>query len=90
LAENLAKDPIRAGQFLTSVIALAGALPIKVGDDVIDAIGVPGGPGGEKASIDKVANQFEVDDNYFRDVRATRQPALLIDELALSLRPRWI
>ena len=47
-AENLAKDPIRAGQFRTGVIAFAGAPPIKVGDDVIGAIGVSGAPGGEK------------------------------------------
>ena len=64
-AENLAKDPIRAGQFLTGVIAFAGALPIKVGDDVIGAIGVSGAPGGEKdeacakAAIDKVADQLQ-------------------------------
>ena len=47
-AENLAKDPIRAGQFLTGVIAFAGALPIKVGDDVIGAIGVSGAPGARR------------------------------------------
>ena len=64
-AENLAKDPVRAGQFLTGVIAFAGALPIKVGDDVIGAIGVSGAPGGEKdeacakAAIDKVADQLK-------------------------------
>ena len=64
-AENLAKDPLRAGQFLTGVIALAGALPIKVGDDVIGAIGVSGAPGGEKdeacakAALDKVADQLK-------------------------------
>ena len=64
-AENLAKDPIRAGQFLTGVIAFAGALPIKVGDDVIGAIGVSGAPGGEKdeacakAAIDKIADQLK-------------------------------
>jgi len=64
-AENLAKDPIRAGQFLTGVIAFAGALPIKVGDDVIGAIGVSGAPGGEKdeacakAAIDRIADQLK-------------------------------
>jgi uncharacterized protein GlcG (DUF336 family) len=61
-AENLSKDPNRAGQFLTGVIAFRGALPIKVGDEVIGAIGVSGAPGGEKdevcakAGIDKVAD----------------------------------
>jgi uncharacterized protein GlcG (DUF336 family) len=55
----------RAEQFLTGVIALAGALPVKVGDDVIAAIGVCGAPGGEKdeacakAAIHKVADQLK-------------------------------
>jgi uncharacterized protein GlcG (DUF336 family) len=64
-AENLAKDPNRAGQFLTGVIAIRGGLPIKVGEDTIGAIGVSGAPGGEKdevcskAAIDKVADQLK-------------------------------
>jgi uncharacterized protein GlcG (DUF336 family) len=64
-AANLANDPNRAGQFLTGVIAIRGGLPIKVGDDVIGAIGVSGAPGGEKdevcskAAIDKVADQLK-------------------------------
>jgi uncharacterized protein GlcG (DUF336 family) len=63
--KNLANDPVRAPQFLTGVIALAGALPIKAGDEVIGAIGVSGAPGGEKdqvcsqAAIDKVADQLK-------------------------------
>jgi uncharacterized protein GlcG (DUF336 family) len=54
----------RALSTLPHIIALAGALPIKVGDDVIGAIGVSGAPGGEKdeacakAGIDKVADQL--------------------------------
>jgi uncharacterized protein GlcG (DUF336 family) len=42
-----------------------GALPIKVGDDVIGAAGASGAPGGEKdeacvkAGIDKVADQLK-------------------------------
>ena len=49
---------------LRDVIALQGALPIKVGDEVIGAVGVSGAPGGEKdevcskAGIDKVADQL--------------------------------
>jgi uncharacterized protein GlcG (DUF336 family) len=64
-ATNLANDPNRGAQFLTGVIAIRGALPIKVGDDVIGAIGVSGAPGGEKdevcskAAIDKVADQLK-------------------------------
>jgi uncharacterized protein GlcG (DUF336 family) len=62
---NLEKNPTRGPQFLTNIIALAGALPIKVGDDVIGAIGVSGAPGGEKdevcskAALDKVADQLK-------------------------------
>jgi uncharacterized protein GlcG (DUF336 family) len=50
---------------LTGIIAAQGALPIKVGDDVIGAVGVSGAPGGEKdevcakAGIDKVADQLK-------------------------------
>ena len=64
-AENLAKDPLRAAQFVPGVIALAGGLPVKVGDEVIGAIGVSGAPGGEKdevcakAALDKVAEQLK-------------------------------
>jgi len=45
------------------VIALAGGLPIKVGDDVIGAVGVSGSPGKDdecaQAGIDKVADQLK-------------------------------
>jgi uncharacterized protein GlcG (DUF336 family) len=64
-ATNLSNDPNRGAQFLTGVIAIRGALPIKVGEDTIGAIGVSGAPGGEKdevcskAAIDKVADQLK-------------------------------
>jgi len=38
----------RAQATLPGFIALAGALPVKVGDDVIGAVGVSGAPGGER------------------------------------------
>jgi uncharacterized protein GlcG (DUF336 family) len=63
--KNLANNPTRGPQFLTNVIALAGALPVKVGDEVIGAVGVSGAPGGEKdevcvqAGLDKVADQLK-------------------------------
>ena len=50
---------------LPGFIALGGALPIKVGDDVIGAVGVSGAPGGERdevcaqAGIDKVADHLK-------------------------------
>jgi uncharacterized protein GlcG (DUF336 family) len=63
-------DPARAPNTqaqstLPGVIALAGALPIMVGEEVIGAVGVSGAPGGErdeacaKAGIDKVADQLK-------------------------------
>jgi uncharacterized protein GlcG (DUF336 family) len=64
-ATNLANDPNRGAQFLTGVIAIRGGLPVKVGDDVIGAIGVSGAPGGDKdevcskAAIDKIADQLK-------------------------------
>jgi uncharacterized protein GlcG (DUF336 family) len=50
---------------LSGIIAAQGALPIKVGDEVIGAVGVSRAPGGEKdeacskAGIDKVADQLK-------------------------------
>ena len=64
IAERLKKDPTLGLIHLTNVIANQGALPIKVGDDVIGAAGASGAPGGEKdeacvkAGIDKVADQL--------------------------------
>lgn len=65
LAERLKKDPLLPLIHLNNVIANQGALPIKVGDDVIGAAGVSGAPGGEKdeacakAGIDKIADQLK-------------------------------
>jgi uncharacterized protein GlcG (DUF336 family) len=50
---------------LTGINAAQGSLPIKVGDEVIGAVGVSGAPGGEKdeacakAGIDKVTDQLK-------------------------------
>lgn len=50
---------------LTNITPARGALPIKVGEDTIGAIGVSGAPGGDKdeacakAGIDKVANELK-------------------------------
>jgi uncharacterized protein GlcG (DUF336 family) len=47
----------------TRVLALAGGLPIKAGDDVVGAVGVSGSPGKDEvcsqAGIDKVADQLK-------------------------------
>jgi uncharacterized protein GlcG (DUF336 family) len=65
LVDRLKADPTLGLIHLTNVIANQGALPIKVGEDVIGAVGASGAPGGEKdeacvkAGIDKVADQLK-------------------------------
>jgi uncharacterized protein GlcG (DUF336 family) len=64
-AKRVKDDPTIALIHLTNVIAAQGALPIKVGDDVIGAVGVSGSPGGDKdevcakAGLDKVADELK-------------------------------
>ena len=64
-AQRVKDNPSISAVHLTGIIAAQGALPIKVGDEVIGAIGVSGAPGGEKdevcskAAIDKVADQLK-------------------------------
>ena len=60
------KDNPTAGALrLTNIVPAQGALPIKVGEDTIGAIGVSGAPGGDKdevcakAGIDKVADTLK-------------------------------
>ena len=65
LVERVKADPTLGLIHLSNVIANQGALPIKVGEDVIGAAGASGAPGGEKdeacvkAGIDKVADQLK-------------------------------
>ncbi len=65
LVQRVKDNPTLGLIHLTNVIANQGALPIKVGDDVIGAAGASGAPGGEKdeacikAGIDKVADQLK-------------------------------
>jgi uncharacterized protein GlcG (DUF336 family) len=64
-AKRVAANPTTGAVHLTGVIAAQGALPIKVGNDVIGAVGVSGSPGGDKdeacakAGLDKVADQLK-------------------------------
>jgi uncharacterized protein GlcG (DUF336 family) len=60
------KDNFTAGALhLTNIVTARGALPIKVGEDTIGAIGVSGAPGGDKdeacakAGIEKVATELK-------------------------------
>ena len=64
-AQRVKDNPAISAVHLPGIIAAQGALPIKVGDDVIGAVGVSGAPGGEKdeacskAGLDKVADQLK-------------------------------
>ena len=65
LVERLKENPNLGFIHLTNIIAFQGALPIKVGEEVIGAAGASGAPGGEKdeacvkAGIDKVADRLK-------------------------------
>jgi uncharacterized protein GlcG (DUF336 family) len=65
LVKRLKDNPQAPFVYLQNVVAAQGALPIKVGDETIGAVGVSGAPGGEKdevcakAGIDKVADQLK-------------------------------
>jgi uncharacterized protein GlcG (DUF336 family) len=63
---TLTANPAAAGlKDLTGVFALAGGVPIKLGNEVLGGIGVGGAPGGDKdeacasAGLAKVADQLK-------------------------------
>jgi uncharacterized protein GlcG (DUF336 family) len=62
--QRVKDNPTLGAVHLSGIIAAQGALPIKVGDEVIGAVGVSGAPGGEKdevcskAGLEKVADQL--------------------------------
>ena len=63
--ERIKKEPTLSLQYLAGFTSGRGALPIKVGDDVVGAVGASGAPGGEKdeacvqAALNKVADQLK-------------------------------
>ena len=65
MEERLKKNPQMGAQYLTGFTTGRGALPIKIGDDVVAAAGVSGAPGGEKdeacvqTGIAKVADSLK-------------------------------
>ena len=65
LVKRLKENPQLGLVNLSNIIAAQGALPIKIGEDVIGAAGVSGAPGGDKdeacvkAGLDKVADQLK-------------------------------
>ena len=64
-AQRVKDNPTTGAVHLSGIVAAQGALPIKVGDDVVGAVGVSGSPGGDKdevcakAGIDKVVDQLK-------------------------------
>jgi uncharacterized protein GlcG (DUF336 family) len=65
LVDRVKADPTLGLVNLSNVIAIQGALPIKVGDEVIGAAGASGAPGGEKdeacvkAGLEKIADRLK-------------------------------
>jgi uncharacterized protein GlcG (DUF336 family) len=65
MVKRLKDNPQLSNIYLTNVIAAQGALPIKIGEDVVGAAGASGAPGGDKdeacvkAGLDKVADQLK-------------------------------
>jgi uncharacterized protein GlcG (DUF336 family) len=64
-AQRVKDNPTLGAVHLSGIIAAQGALPIKVGDDVIGVVGVSGAPGGDKdevcakTGVDKIADQLK-------------------------------
>ena len=64
-ANAVKENPTAGALRLTNIVPAQGALPIKVGEDTIGAIGVSGAPGGDKdeacakAGIDKIADRLK-------------------------------
>ena len=65
MEERFKKNPQMGAQWLTGFTTARGALPIKIGEEVVGAAGVSGAPGGEKdeacvqAGLDKVKDQLK-------------------------------
>jgi len=65
MVQRLKDNPQLSLVTLPNVVAGQGALPIKVGDDVVGAAGASGAPGGEKdeaciqSGLDKIKDQLK-------------------------------
>jgi uncharacterized protein GlcG (DUF336 family) len=65
MAKRFKDNPQLGAVFLTNITTGQGALPIKLGEEVIGAVGASGAPGGDKdeacvkTGIDKVADQIK-------------------------------
>jgi uncharacterized protein GlcG (DUF336 family) len=64
-AATIKNNPTAGALYLSNIVPAQGALPIKVGNETIGAVGVSGAPGGDKdeacakAGIDKVASELK-------------------------------
>ena len=64
-AQRVKENPTTGAVHLSGIVAAQGALPIKIGDEVIGAAGISGAPGGDKdeacvkTGLDKVADQLK-------------------------------
>lgn len=64
-ADSVKGNPNAGALFLSNITPAQGALPVKIGNETIGAVGVSGAPGGEKdeacakAGIDKVAGDLK-------------------------------
>lgn len=64
LAARLAANPASAGvKDVDDILVLGGGVPIKVGTEVIGAIGVGGAPGGDKDEVCAMAGLAKVADH---------------------------
>ena len=65
MEKRLKDNPQMGAQYLTGFTTARGALPIKIGDEVVGAAGASGAPGGEKdeaciqTGLDKVKDQLK-------------------------------
>ncbi len=65
MEKRLKDNPALGQAFLTNFTTGQGALPIKIGEEVVAAVGASGAPGGQrdevcvKAGIDKIADQLK-------------------------------
>jgi uncharacterized protein GlcG (DUF336 family) len=65
IGKRFKDNPQLGAVFLSNVTPATGALPIKIGEEVIGAAGVSGAPGGDKdeacvkAALEKVADQLK-------------------------------
>jgi len=65
MEKRLKDNPQMGAQYLTGFTTGRGALPIKIGDEVVGAAGASGAPGGEKdeaciqTGLDKIKDQLK-------------------------------